>query len=267
MVNTGTSIEYVFRWKKAHEDYLIENKIFLRQGGQSKKVDGVYSRRNFFLFNRGEKIRIIGDIFVEEYSMMPFRSFCSVGAFSEPTCRFPNDTVIGRYCSIASGVKVMGGHHPYHRFTTSKLTYKKDYEAIASKQGGEWKANPYDTNIGSPVIGNDVWIADGVVIKGNIKVGNGAVIAANSVVTKDIPPYAIVAGIPAKVIKYRFTNDVIAELLKLKWWDYKFTDLPDNQYSDDINYFIENFSLSTKRGDIEPTTYKKLNIGKELSAL
>lgn len=53
MENMDTSIEYVFRWKKAHEDYLIENKIFLKQGGQSKKVDGVYSRRNFFLFNRG----------------------------------------------------------------------------------------------------------------------------------------------------------------------------------------------------------------------
>ncbi|MBX6953362.1 CatB-related O-acetyltransferase [Providencia rettgeri] len=267
MENMGASIEYVFRWKKAHEDYLIENKIFLRQGGQSKKVDGIYSRRNFILFDRGEKIRIIGDVFVEEYSMMPFRSFCSVGAFSEPACYFSNDVVIGRYCSISSGVKVMGGQHPYDRFTTSRLTYKKEFEDIAKSQGDHWDVKPYNTNIGAPVIGNDVWIADDVVIKGNIKIGDGAVIAANSVVTKDVPPYAIVAGVPAKVIKYRFPEEVIIKLLKLKWWDYKFTDLPDNSHCDDMNYFIEHLSLSIERGDIKPIIYKKFNIGKELSEI
>ncbi|MEY0290765.1 CatB-related O-acetyltransferase [Providencia rettgeri] len=261
------STEYTFRWKKIHEEYLIDNKIFLTQGDKSKKVKGIYSARNLLFLNRGKKIRIFGDVFAEEYSMMPFRSFCSVGAFSEPGCAFPNGVVIGRYCSISSGVKVMGGHHPYHRFTTSTLTYKREYESIASELGGMWEIKPYNTNIGSPIIGNDVWIADGVVIKGNIRIGDGAVIAANSVVTKDVPPYAIVAGVPAKVIKYRFTESVITELLKLKWWDYKFTDLPNNQNCEDINYFIDNLSLSIEREDIKPVIYKKFNIGKELKAL
>ena len=69
-------------------------------------------------------------------------------------------------------------------------------------------------------IGNDVWIAANVVITEGLKIGDGAVIGAGAVVTHDIPPYAIVGGVPAKVIRYRFTKEMIDELLKIKWWDF-----------------------------------------------
>ena len=70
------------------------------------------------------------------------------------------------------------------------------------------------------IIGNDVWIAAGVNILHKVKIGNGAVIGAGAVVTKDIPPYAIAAGVPAKVIKYRFDEEFIAELERIKWWNW-----------------------------------------------
>ena len=72
---------------------------------------------------------------------------------------------------------------------------------------------------GDTVIGNDVWIGMDTTIMPGIKIGDGAVIGANAVVTHDIPPYAIVAGIPAKVIKYRFADEIINELLELQWWN------------------------------------------------
>ena len=69
-------------------------------------------------------------------------------------------------------------------------------------------------------IGNDVWIAAGAHVLRGVKVSDGAVIAANAVVTKDVPPYAIVAGVPAKIVKYRFSDDQIKSLLDIKWWDF-----------------------------------------------
>ncbi len=255
---------YVFRWKKVHEQFLIDNNIFLKHGN---RVKGVHSRSIPLLFKRGDKIKIKGTVIAEEYSMMPHKGFCSVGAFSRPTCTFPNGVRIGRYCSIASRAIVMGGQHPLHRFTTSTLTYSREYEALSCTQGGSWKIKPHLTDIGPPVIGNDVWIADDVVIKGGITIGDGAVVAANAVVTKDVPPYAIVAGVPAKIIKYRFSDGVIKEMLRLKWWEYKFTDLPDNSHCDDIDYFIRSLSDKIDNREISPVQYKTFNLGQLLSAL
>lgn len=70
-----------------------------------------------------------------------------------------------------------------------------------------------------PIIGNDVWIGANAIILQGVTIGDGAIIAAGAVVTKDVPPYAIVGGVPAKVIKYRFSDEVILKLLQIKWWD------------------------------------------------
>lgn len=141
-----------------------------------------------------------------------------MGAFSYSHSSLPADSIVGRYCSIAGGLKVIGTEHPLHRFTTSPLTYENEF------LGGE--AQPFLIEPLMPalelVIGNDVWIGQNVSLKSGITVGDGAVIAANALVTKNVPPYAIVGGVPAKIIKYRFSENEIHSLLELKWWDYHY---------------------------------------------
>lgn len=97
---------------------------------------------------------------------------------------------------------------------------------------------------GDIIIENDVWIGAKSTIMSGVKISNGAVIGACSVVTKDVPPYAIVAGNPAKIVKYRFTEDQIKKLLDISWWDWddqKIKEKALDMWSEDINKFIENF--------------------------
>jgi serine acetyltransferase len=97
---------------------------------------------------------------------------------------------------------------------------------------------------GDITIENDVWIGAKATVMSGIKIGNGAVVAAGSVVTKDVPPYAIVAGNPAKIVKYRFDESQIEKLLQISWWNWDEGKIRDNamkMWSDDINGFINEF--------------------------
>lgn len=124
--------------------------------------------------------------------------------------------IIGKYCSIASGaVFMMGGNHghrhdwiasyPLDIIETTRKAGKKNLEGYRKK--------------GDTIIGNDVWIGTEAMIMPGINIGDGAVIAARALVSKDVEPYTIVGGNPAQVIKKRFTDEEIQNLLKIKWWD------------------------------------------------
>lgn len=123
---------------------------------------------------------------------------------------------VGKFCSVAGSCMIGAGTHTMRNISTSPI-----FTEHKNATGHSWiptsTENPYSERI---EIGNDVWIGARVMIVGNVKVGNGAVIAAGAVVTKDVPPYAVVGGIPAKVIKYRFEPQVIEKLERLKWWDW-----------------------------------------------
>lgn len=124
-------------------------------------------------------------------------------------------TTIGSFCSIGHNVVLGHGEHPLNFLSSSPYFY---FQKV------EWKnANMPNHNeflINKPIeVGNDVWIGDGVFVKNGITVGDGAILGAKSVVTRDVPPYAIVAGVPARIIKYRFDEKTIKELLELKWWE------------------------------------------------
>lgn len=114
---------------------------------------------------------------------------------------------IGKYCQLGVNVAIHSTNHP--------ISYLSTY--INNRLfNGELKKLK---EINSITIGNDVWVGHGAILLGGINIGNGVIIAAGSVVTKDVPPYAIVAGTPAKVLKFRFDEQVIEEIKALKWWN------------------------------------------------
>lgn len=118
---------------------------------------------------------------------------------------------IGKFCAISWNVSIGGANHnmerlsltPVHRIFTD--TPAESYESFEKE------------NVS---IGNDVWLAAGSTVLRGVTIGDGAVVAAGAVVTKDVPPYAIVAGVPAKVIRYRFSDEIVQALLRIKWWDW-----------------------------------------------
>lgn len=125
-----------------------------------------------------------------------------------------NGCDIGKFCSIASGVKIGLGNHPINFISTSPLFYAPSnplHYTITDKL--KFKEN-------EPVhIGHDVWIGTNAVILDGVTIGNGAIIGANSIVTKDVPPYTIVGGVPAKEIKKRFSDEIINRLNSSEWWN------------------------------------------------
>lgn len=144
----------------------------------------------------------------------------SIGEYSygKPTIHWWRpDTrlVIGRYCSIAGGVNLfLGGNHRMEWVTTYPFSDLVGAWPTARGIGG----TPWSK--GNLFIGNDVWIGSFATIMSGVTIGDGAVIGAHSVVTRDVPPYAVVAGNPAKVVRYRFSEPVIERLLALRWWDW-----------------------------------------------
>lgn len=124
------------------------------------------------------------------------------------------NTNIGSFCSISDDVVIGGSQHPMHYVSTSPvfLAHRDSVKAKFAK-------HPY---VNKPIttIGHDVWIGSGAKIKAGISIGTGAVIGMGSVVTKNVLPYAVVAGNPAKEIKYRFTEQQIDGLLRSKWWEW-----------------------------------------------
>lgn len=120
---------------------------------------------------------------------------------------------IGKFCSIARQTVIGVGNHNHQAVSTHPFFFSKEFGGIA-------KFNKHQSQKPPPVIGNDVWIGINSIIMRGVSIGDGAVIAANSVVTKDVAPYTIVGGIPAKYIRDRFTPDVTEKLKSIRWWDW-----------------------------------------------
>lgn len=120
---------------------------------------------------------------------------------------------IGSFCSLSWNVSIGGANHDYTRITTSAFLYSDLFDLKGENNGYERFENYCE-------IGDDVWIGCGAVICRNVKIGIGAVIAANAVVTKDVEPYTIVAGVPAKKIKSRFSQEITEKLKLIRWWEF-----------------------------------------------
>ena len=137
---------------------------------------------------------------------------------------------IGRYCSIAGEFGVQTGNHPMDMYTTHPIAYSVNYGALTGER---------DIQLGEVEIGHDVWIGDRVLIMpGCHKIGNGAIVGGGAVVTHDVPPYAIVGGNPARIIRYRFSEDTINRLEESRWWE-KDKDTLKKEF-EELNQLVKN---------------------------
>lgn len=188
--------------------------------------------------------RLNGDLRVETpVSVAHLTAFgrCAIGAFSyvNQGCEI-YDTTIGRYCSIAGDVLINPGNHASHYLTTHPIGTDRTGAAanldmfgdrVASVAMTERKRNVRNGTSGRVSIGSDVWICARAIVTQGVSIGHGAIVGAGAIVTRDVPPYAIVAGAPARIVRWRFGALMRHRLLKSRWWELEMSQVPDRDYS------------------------------------
>lgn len=208
-----------------------------------------------------EQLTFKSDLEVEPFSgIYAGTNLCTIGAFSYTHSAVQPGMKIGRYCAISWGLVVTGPRHPYEWATINNISYDRNAANIAAYL--EDKPNAITFRDGRqfekemPQIGHDVWIGQNVTLNRGVRIGHGAVVAAYSVVTRDVPPFAIVGGNPAQVIKYRFPERTRFDLLELQWWRYEPADFMDLDITQ-VDHFIE--SLRSRARNLQPYTPVPLN--------
>ncbi len=182
---------------------------------------------------------------------------CHIGAWTDigPNCSLAESTLgdysylagdaqviystIGKFCSIASHVRINPGNHPMGRVTQHHMTYRRAAYGFGETDDSaffEWR------RAHRCAIGHDVWLGHNAIVMPGVSIGTGAVIGSGAVVTKDIGPYEIAVGVPARVVKKRFADDVIAALLKSAWWDWSRAEL-EARFAElnDLERFIQRY--------------------------
>ena len=154
----------------------------------------------------------VGDKSYLSGTIMGYGSFIGFG------CEFPN-CKIGRFCSIGSNIRVVPATHPTKGFISTHPAFYSDTYRFHYVKHSKFREHLVNARGDACTIGNDVWIGDNTLILGGIVIGDGAIIAMGSIVLHDVPPYTIVAGVPAKTIRKRFTDDIIEALQKIEWWN------------------------------------------------
>lgn len=161
------------------------------------------------------------------------------------------DAEIGQFCSIATDTYIGMAEHTVDRISTSPIFTEKH-----NATGHSWTDDDVFSPFKHTIIGNDVWIGYRALVKGGVKIGNGAIVGAGAVVTKDVPPYAIVGGVPAKIIRSRFSDDVIEKLEELQWWNMDVDFLkknismfqgPENSLLHNVNFLLRFVSGGVNR--------------------
>lgn len=188
----------------------------------ARPTDSLNFRKRFphTRINPGSHISIIGNIEIGEYTYGQMDIIC----FNK------TDSVkIGKFCSIASGVKIFGGgEHKKELISTFPLKYFfQNYDI-----------DPNVCSKGPAVIGNDVWIGTNSIVLSGVNISDGSIIGAGSVVSRNIPPYAIAAGNPIQIIGFRFSKEIIDKIILISWWNW-----PIDKIKNNINLFYENIDV------------------------
>jgi virginiamycin A acetyltransferase len=145
----------------------------------------------------------------------PAGAFIGAHSYMNPDGYIRDDVFIGRYCSIGRRVTIGAGMHHITGLSSSPAVKSNNHSEYNLEQRQVLQIQKKKSNL--TIIENDVWIGDGVVVMPGVKIGTGAIVGANSVVTKDVDPYAVVGGVPARPIKKRFPEDLINRLIDSKW--------------------------------------------------
>jgi acetyltransferase-like isoleucine patch superfamily enzyme len=211
-----------------------------------------------------EKIIVSEDSVIEKFTGF-FKGdvLSSMGGFSYSHSNLVPGIKIGRYCAISWGLTITGPRHPYEFLTISNISYdrhagnlEKYFDSIGEPVK---KYDPRTLEKPMPVIGNDVWIGQNVTLNRGVRIGDGAIVAAYSVVTKDVPSYSIVGGNPAKIIKFRFKEDLIDSVKALKWWNYEPRQILKYDISN-VEEFIDVFSRDVSENKIHKFDFSGVSI-------
>lgn len=251
-------IEYPFevQYNELIRRFLHETPLFLRNPNE---IDD--------LIPLGHRLRFEHPIYVEPFATFLGGNFWNSGAFSYSYSALPQRTVVGRYCSIAVGCEVIGNEHPIDHISTHLFTYRSYFtDDIERRFGRAPQPAPFEPDRGPVIIGNDVWIGQRVLLRPGITIGDGAVIAAGAVVTSDVPPFAIVGGTPARLIRYRFPEHVIARIEQAAWWQYHVADFAGLDSADPIR-FLDQLEARVEAGEVQPHCPQRLNLPLILAVL
>lgn len=221
-------------WVYRHTLFELK-KISVQKKTNSVFVQGVYFRN----------VEFEGRIFLGKETYVT-NSYVGYGTIIH-NYSFVSETQIGRYCSIAPGIKIIIGQHPVkERFVSTHSAFfsSRDYLGYTFRNEKVFDEQKYidEENKYQVIIGNDVWMASDVRILAGVTIGDGAVIGACSLVTKDVEPYGIYVGVPAKRIGYRFEPEIIEKLERIKWWNRDEAWLREHVKDfDDVDLFVAKY--------------------------